>query len=279
MIDIIIAVISITLSYYYAAFVHDYDRSKVWMGILVFIAAFLIIYILICAIFWLLCCILSLTIDVKKEYTSYSRFYGIVFGLIMEYGAYLAGARVRVIGKDKLPKRRFLLVSNHLSGFDPLITAGELKSQRLAFISKGGNFGIPIGRRYMKRCRYMTLDREDIRSGAQVIRKAADMVSSGDCSVGVYPEGTRNHDGGGLLEFKPGCFKIALWAKCPIVVEIVRGTQNIHKRFPLRHTKVTVEFAEVIEYDDIKDKNTTEIAQLVKEIMLDRMACAAGGNK
>lgn len=277
MIDIIIAVISITLSYYYAAFVNGYARSGIWPGILVFAVSFLIAYILICVIFWVICCILSLTVSMKREYASFSRFYGVLFGLIMEYAACLAGARVRVVGKDKLPKRRFLLVSNHLSNFDPIVTAGELKSHSLAYISKGGNFGIPMGRRYMKRCRYLMLDRDDTRSGINIMKKAAEMIESGDCSVGVYPEGTRNFDADGLLEFRPGCFKIALWAKCPIVVEIVKGTQNIHKRFPLRRTKVTVEFAGVIDYEEIKDKKTQEIARMVREIMLGKIQETAGG--
>lgn len=275
--DVIIAVISVALSYYYAAFVHAYDHSRIWVGIVVFAVAFLVFYIALCILFWLLCCILSLTINMKKEYASSNRFYGFIFGLIMEYGACLSGARVRVVGKDKLPKKRFLLVSNHLSNFDPIVTAGELKGQPLAYISKGGNFRIPMGRRYMKRCRYLSLDREDTRNGALVIKKAADMVASGDCSVGVYPEGKRNTAGEGLLEFKPGCFKIALWAKCPIVVEVVRGTQSIHKRFPLRRTKVTVEFAEVIAYETIKGMKTAEIACLVRSIMLEKMARGTGG--
>lgn len=267
MIDIIITLISIAFSYYYTAFGHEYVHPAVWKFILVFIAAFLVCYIALCAIFWLFCFIVSIPINTHKEYSKTSRFYTVVFGLMLEYAAYLSGARVSVKGRHKLPKNeRFLFVSNHRSSYDTIVQCGEMKLQPMAYISKPENFKIPLGHRYMTRCRYLSIDRSDIRSGAKVTKQAADMIKAGEACIGVYPEGTRNPSEE-LLEFKHGCFKIALWAKCPIVVSVIKGTDRIHKNFPLKHTKVVMEIIDVIPYNRIEGMKTNEISRLVKSMI------------
>ena len=182
-----------------------------------------------------------------------------------------------VNGRDKIPRKdRFLFVSNHGSNYDPIIQCGEMKLQPMAFISKRANFRIPFIRRYMVRCRYIPLERKNMRNGAEAVMKAARMISSGQSCIGVYPEGTRN-TGGNLLDFHNGCFKIALWAKCPIVVSVIRGTENICKNFPLRRTKVVMDIIDVIPYNKIEHMKTGEISELVRNMMEEHLK--SGGKK
>ena len=94
------------------------------------------------------------------------------------------------------------------------------------------------------------------------------MIASGDTSVGVYPEGTRNRTDDTLIDFKPGCFKIAVWAKSPIVVSVVHNTNMIKKHGPFRKTKIVMEILDVLEYEDFKGMSTIEIGELVREKML-----------
>ena len=117
----------------------------------------------------------------------------------------------------------------------------------------------------------MALDRQNVRSGAMITKKASEMIASGDTSVGVYPEGTRNRTDDTLIEFKPGCFKIAVWAKSPIVVAVVRNTNMIRKNGPLRRTTVELEILDVMEYEDFKDLSTIEIGEIVREKMLNAL--------
>lgn len=220
------------------------------------------------ALFWVVCGIIGLFVNMEKDYPVYSRFYGVMFAIVMRVACFSCGARVRVIGKEKLPKgTRYLLVQNHRSNFDPMITAGALMRERLTFVTKEGNYKIPLGRRYMKRNGYLVLDRGDVKKGAITINKASEYIKNGEYSVGIYPEGTRNKTGGDMLEFKPGCFKIALWAKCPIVVTAIQNTEKIHSNFPFVPTKVVLEIIEVIGYDEIKDKKTGEISERVRAAM------------
>lgn len=277
MIDIIITVISIALSYYYTAFMHVFDNPAPYKYVLVFVVSFLICWAALCVLFWIICAIISIPVNINKEYDRTSRFYTTLFGLMLEFAGFLSGARVVVYGRDKIPRdERFLFVSNHRSNYDPIIQCGEMKLQPMAFITKRGNFKIPLAHRYMTRCRYIPLERKNMRSGAESVMKAANMISSGQSCIGVYPEGTRN-TGNDLLDFHSGCFKTALWARCPIVVSVIRGTDNIHKNFPFRRTKVVMDIIDVIPYNKIEHMKTGEISELVRNMMEEHLK--SGGKK
>lgn len=277
MIDIIITVVSIALSYYYTAFMHVFDNPAPYKYIVVFIVSFLIFWAALFILFGIICVIISIPVNINKEYAGTSRFYTTLFGLMLEFAGFISGARVIVNGRDKIPrKERFLFVSNHRSNYDPIIQCGEMKLQPMAFISKRANFRIPFIRRYMVRCRYIPLERKNMRNGAESVMKAARMISSGQSCIGVYPEGTRN-TGEDLLDFHNGCFKIALWAKCPIVVSVIRGTENIRKNFPLRRTKVVMDIIDVIPYNRIEHMKTGEISELVRNMMEEHLK--SGGKK
>ena len=167
---------------------------------------------------------------------------------------------------EKLPDPkagRFLFVSNHRSVFDTFIQAAALWRYPLAFISKPENFKIPIGNQFMRRCRYMAINRDNPREGGMTIIKASEMIKSGDSCIGVYPEGTRNRTTDTLLRFRHGCFKAALWAKCPIVIGVVHNSAKIRPNWP-KPTKVHFEIVEVLPYEAISGKKSNEISDLVR---------------
>ena len=49
-----------------------------------------------------------------------------------------------------------------------------------------------------------------------VISKVAERIKKKENCL-IFPEGTRSRQGNRLLDFKSGCFKAAVKAKCPIV--------------------------------------------------------------
>lgn len=224
--------------------------------------------------FWIFIFGMALTISKKKEYESSSRFYNKLFALGYRACAWFAGARVTVTGKEKLPSpegEKFLMVGNHTSNLDPFIMGGWLSDYPMAFISKPSVFDVPFAGRYMWRLRYMAIDRSNNRQGIQVIRKAADMISSGGSNVAVYPEGTRNFKKGTLKKFHDGSLKSALWAKCPIVVCVMHNNHDIADNWKFWTTKVTMEIIDVIPYESIKDMKTNEIADIIKDKMQERL--------
>ena len=98
-----------------------------------------------------------------------------------------------------------------------------------------------------------------------VINAAADLIRGGEVSVGVYPEGTRSFDGK-LLHFHNGVFKVAIKAKCPIVVVGIDGTENIHKNAPFKRTEVDIKVIKVI---NPAGKTTVELGDMVRECLKD----------
>lgn len=215
-------------------------------------------------LYWLILGLLSLPISLKKEYATPSKFYQKCLNAAYLFTCAAGRVRLRVSGLEKLPTdRKFLFVSNHLSRFDPMIESLVLRKTPLAFISKPENFKIPIGRRFMNRSCYISIDRESPKKAMASIARAAKLLEEEKVCVGVYPEGTRgsSYD---LLEFKSGCLKAAVKSKAPIAVAVITGTEKIHTRAPWRSTLVNLEIIEVIFPE--KEK-TAELSQSIRDIM------------
>lgn len=182
----------------------------------------------------------------------------------------LGGVRYTLEGEEKLPKKGgFLLVCNHRSMFDPMISMHALQQRGLVFITKKENISIPVGGPLMLGMGCPSLDRGSARQAMGLMKDTARRMSQGE-ALGVYPEGTRSKTG--LLgSFKPGAFKCALWAKVPVVVATVEGTENIHRRFFFRRpTKVTMRILETIPYETLQDMDTAAIAHAARACMLEK---------
>ena len=71
-----------------------------------------------------------------------------------------------------------------------------------------------------------------------------------------------------LGDFHEGVFNIAIKAKCPVVVVTFKNTENIHKNFPKRSTKVKMKIVSTIPYEYFQDKTAKQLSDEVHEIML-----------
>lgn len=186
---------------------------------------------------------------------------------VVSYVDLLSGMRVNIIGKEKLPKdKRFLLVGNHLSRFDPMITMDKLSGYEIAYISKAENFKIPIAGPFIRVCLFMAVDRDDPRQAIKTFNRASKLLIDGTVSVGVFPEGTRSKDGK-LAPFKAGVFMTALKAKVPIVVTCAKNTNKVKNNFPFRRTKVDFEIIAVIPYETIAHYRCEQISDMAYEMI------------
>ena len=223
----------------------------------------------LCLLYVLFLTVCALLVDTKKEYEHDSPFYRRLL-----YGATACCIRllhihIHVDGMEKLPKDgRFLLVCNHRSNFDPILTWQVMKERNLAFVSKAENFRIPIFGRIIRRCCFMAIDRENPRNALLTIEKAAKLIASDEVSIGIYPEGTRSKECV-LLPFHNGVFKIAQKANVPIVVCTIRNTRQIFPNIShLKPTDVELHLVDVIPAEDLKGKTTVDIGNQVYEMMI-----------
>lgn len=230
---------------------------------------FILISIGIVLLYILFTIFCSFIVNTKKEYKNDSKLYRFLLNSWSGFAIRIARVKVLCTGLEKIPADRvFLVVGNHRSNFDPIITWYVLRKFPIAYISKEENFRIPFFGRIIRKCCFMPIDRKNPMNAMKAINSATDLLKSGKLSVGVYPEGTRNKTKEPLLSFHDGVFLIAKKAKAPIVVITLKNTDEIYKNFPLRYTKVFLEVSEVIPAEYVFSARTAEIGARVKEIML-----------
>lgn len=235
--------------------------------ILYAIAAVISVFIL----FFIFLFVNSLFVDCRKEYNHHSRYFRWLLNFSTEIAMKVLRVRIKVSGLEKMPEGRFLLVGNHLSNFDPLVTWCALKDYDIAFISKAENFKIPIFGRIIRKCCFMAIDRKSPKKAIATLNRAIKLIESNEVSVGVYPEGTRNKTEDTLLPFHNGVLKIAKKAKVPIVVVTVTGAKDFGKNYPLKHTDINVDVICTLEKDFIADKTTAELGNLIAERITEKL--------
>ena len=220
---------------------------------------------LLYALFLLVC---SLFVNPKKEYVNHSRFYRTLLNGATAFAMKIMRIHIHTSGLEKVPQdtKNLLFVSNHRSNFDPIITWHILKKWQPAFVSKAANFKIPIFGRFIRKCCFMAIDRENPRNALKTILKAAELLKKGEVSIGIYPEGTRSKNCE-LLPFHNGVFKIAQKSDADIVVLTVSGTEQIHKNYPFHHTDVYLDVLEFIPTDRVKETKTDVMGNQIREKM------------
>ena len=132
----------------------------------------------------------AVAVDPRKEYDRDSAFYRSLLNFNTAWVLKCARVRIRAQGLDLIPEgSRFLLVSNHRSKFDPIITWYVLRKHRIAFISKPENFSVPWFGRIIRRCCFLPIQRDDIAASMDAFRKASQLLRNDAVSVGVTPRG------------------------------------------------------------------------------------------
>ena len=216
--------------------------------------------------FILLLLISSLFVDPKRDYQKNSKYYRWLLHTATNAVLKVLGVHIHVSGMEKVPKdTRFLLVSNHRSNYDPIVTWHVFRDYDLSFVSKPENFKIPMFGRIIRKCCFLPIDRENPKNAIVTINKAAELIKADTVSVGIYPEGTRSREEN-MLPFHNGVFKIAQKADVPIVVITVTGTDRICKRI-FRGTDVRVNILDVIPAEKVKAMKTAEIGELARLMM------------
>lgn len=214
----------------------------------------------------------SLFISTKKEYNKNSKYFrGLLYSGSWEM-IYFSGSRPHVTGKEKLPKdSRFVIVCNHRSNFDPVITWYALRKYDLAYISKPENFKVFTYGKIIRRCCFIPLIRGNPRLAIPVFDRAVNLINDNQVSIGIYPEGTRSKTCE-LLPFHNGVFKIAQRAQVPVVVACIQGTEKIHKNFPFKKTPVQLDILDVIPTEKVLSQRTCELGDYCRTLMENHLA-------
>lgn len=240
---------------------------EVWQIVLVSIGSLIGLILSLAILYVIVVAIAAACVDPEKNYDKVSGFYRALL-MIGGWACMTIGRiKIKINSTENLPDGEFLLVQNHRSNFDPIVTTYALRKRKIAFVSKIENFSIPLFGRIIRKMCFMPINRENPREAMKTILRAADLMKRGEASVAVYPEGTRNKSCEGLLPFHNGVFKMAQRAGVPVVVTAVTGTENVHKNFFRRRTIVDIDVVEVIPADRVKAEGSGEIGDYAKSVM------------
>lgn len=243
--------------------------SAVLFGVLFFVLYFILGLLVHCLILW----IMSLSVkDMDSLQERDDPRFRKMTAYTIAFGMKLLNVRVKVEGLEQVPKGRFLLIQNHRSMFDPLISLTVLDKLQLGFITKPENMNIPIIGKFAHRICALPIDRESPRNAVKTINAAADYIKNDVCSIGLYPEGTRNRsDTAPLLPFHNASLKIGTKAGCPVVVTAISGTDEIKRRAPFRRTNVTIRVCGVIPAEAVKASSTAELSVICRRLLCEGM--------
>jgi len=207
-----------------------------------------------------------MAVNTNKEYYKDSKLYRFLLNTWSGIIVHLSRIKVVSSGLENIPSDcNFLLVGNHRSNFDPIITLYILRKYPITFVSKEENFHLPLFGPIIRKCCFMPIDRKNPKNSMKTIDRAAELLKSSNLSVGIYPEGTRNKTKELLLPFHNGVFKIAQKAKVPIVVVTLKNTEKVSKNFPFHSTKVLFDVSDVISSEFVTASRTAEIGERVEK--------------
>ena len=217
----------------------------------------------------LLVIVSSLFVDKNRIYAKRNAYYWWIMQSALFFVMRVARVRVHLTGTERIPKEgRFYLVSNHRSVFDPMIAIRYLRRFRLVFISKEENLKIPVAGPIMRRCNCLPIDRNSLKQSLYIFQKGKQLIESDVVSLGVYPEGTRSRTGE-LLPFHEGSLYPAFRAPCPVVVSVIRGTEQIGHRMPFKRTDVYLDILDVLPASYLEGKPMGQVSDEIRSEMED----------
>ncbi|MGE7386773.1 lysophospholipid acyltransferase family protein [Streptomyces sp. NPDC004126] len=161
--------------------------------------------------------------------------------------------RPRIEGLENIPPEGAAIVAgNHLSFSDHFLMPAIL-TRRITFLAKAEYFTGPglkgrLTAAFFRSAGQIPVDRSGKDAGQAALREGLAVLSRGEL-LGIYPEGTRSHDGR-LYKGKVGVAAMALGAGVPVVPCAMVGTFEIQppgQKLP-KIRRVTIRFGAPLEF-------------------------------
>ena len=139
------------------------------------------------------------------------------------------GARVRVVSFAKIPTGACVMVSNHISHFDPPLLSGYLP-RKIDWIAMAELFGTKWSKTGFTWLDVIPVDRHG--DDRQALRTAIKRLEAGRM-IGIFPEGGIRDGERSILsgaEMREGAFLLAAKADCPVVPVVILGSERLYNR-------------------------------------------------
>ncbi len=245
-----------------------FNINSIYLGILVGILLFIGCFLVLVILFFTPLIFVEVFIKADEEEKHYNPKYRKMYVIYTRMLLSLFGIKLIIKGSEIIPQHsKFVVVHNHLSNLDPIILNVYLREYPLVFMAKKSISKVPFFGKMLKKAGYIFLERDGSTKDAYKIAKGIKMLRNNECSIGISPEGTRNFTDNVLLPFKDGSFIMAIKARCPIVVCTLKDTQKVKENLFFKKHPVELSFLKVIEYDEFKDLEHSELSKIVFDLM------------
>ncbi|MEU6346355.1 lysophospholipid acyltransferase family protein [Streptomyces sp. NPDC046977] len=182
--------------------------------------------------------------------------------------------RPRIEGMENIPEKGAAIVAgNHLSFSDHFLMPAILP-RRITFLAKAEYFTGPglkgrLTAAFFRSAGQIPVDRSGGKAGESAVREGLKVLAA-DELLGIYPEGTRSHDGR-LYKGKVGVATMALRAGVKVIPCAMIGTYEIQpagRRLP-RIKPVIIRFGEPLEFSRFEgmDHERFVVRSVTDEIM------------
>jgi 1-acyl-sn-glycerol-3-phosphate acyltransferase len=182
--------------------------------------------------------------------------------------------RPRIEGMENVPESgRAIIAGNHLSFSDHFLMPAILP-RRITFLAKAEYFTGPglkgrLTAAFFRSVGQIPIDRSGGPASQAAITTAIEVLER-DELLGIYPEGTRSHDGR-LYRGRTGVAVMALRAQAPVIPCAMVGTFELQppgRRFP-RIGRVTIRFGEPLDFSRFfgMDEQRYVVRSVTDEIM------------
>jgi 1-acyl-sn-glycerol-3-phosphate acyltransferase len=161
--------------------------------------------------------------------------------------------RPRIEGMENIPEEGAAIVAgNHLSFSDHFLMPAILP-RRITFLAKAEYFTGPglkgrLTAAFFRSVGQIPVDRSGGKASQSAVDAALKVLGRGEL-LGIYPEGTRSHDGR-LYKGRTGVAVMALRAHCPVIPCAMVGTFELQppgRKIP-RIGRVTIRFGESLDF-------------------------------
>lgn len=198
----------------------------------------------------------------KDEFSSQKK-YGIV-QRIVRIMKRTGRIHTQAYGTENLPEiGGYIMYPNHQGKYDAL---GIINTHKLpcSFVMDAKKASTILVKQVMGLVDGLGMELSDIRQSLSIIKEVGNRVKDGDKFI-IFPEGGYDHNHNSVNDFKAGSFKSAFLAHCPIVPVALVDSYKVFEGFSLRRVETKVVYLEPIPYENYKNLNTRQVADLVKD--------------
>ncbi len=180
-----------------------------------------------------------------------------------------------IYGSENLPEEGgYVMYANHQGKYDALgIISGHSKPCTVMIDDKRSHQIITS--QFVTLLKGSRLDKSDMKKQLRTILEVAAEVKSGRRYI-IFPEGGYDHNRNEVHDFLPGAFKCAMKSKSPIIPVALVDSYKPFGINSLKPVKTQVHFLNPIYFDEYKDMNSREIAELTRNkiIAVIKEACS-----